>query len=308
MKYMDIVYGPANASRIILGCMRMPALSVGDAVNMIRTATELGVNFFDHATCYGNGEAEERFGEAFPATGIKREEVIIQSKCGLHFDTKEFDWSRDDILNSVDGILTRLKMDYLDVLLLHRPDLIFDPEEVAEAFDNLYTAGKVRHFGVSNVTPGQLELLKKYVKQPLIFNQLQFSLDQTQLIDSGLYLNNLTTDRSINRDNGILDYCRLHDITIQAWSPLQIGMFKGCFVDHPDYPELNMKLAEIGDKYGVPKTAVAIAWILRHPAKMQTIAGTMNPEHLKDICDAVKVDLTHREWYELYLASGKFLP
>ena len=308
MKYKDIVNGPKNASRIILGCMRMPALSTDAAAKMIETATAQGVNFFDHATCYGNGEAETRFGDAFPMTGLKREDVIIQSKCGLHFDTKEFDWSKEDILKSTDGILKRLKMDYLDVLLLHRPDLIFDPEEVAEAFDKLYTEGKVKYFGVSNVTPGQLELLKKYVKQPLVINQLQFSLDQTQLIDNGLYLNNMTTDRSIDRDNGILDYCRLHDITIQAWSPLQIGMFKGCFVDHPDYPELNQALAEIGEKYGVPKTAVAIAWILRHPAKMQAIAGTMNPDHLKDICDSVKAELTHQEWYKLYLASGKFLP
>lgn len=308
MKMLNVVNGPQNVSRIILGCMRMPALNVDEAANMIKVASELGINFFDHATCYGDGEAETRFGDAFPKTGLKREDVIIQSKCGLHFDTKEFDWSKEDILKSVDGSLSRLKMDYLDVLLLHRPDLIFDPEEVAEAFDKLYSEGKVKHFGVSNVTPGQLELLKKYVKQPLIFNQLQFSLDQSQLIDAGLYLNNLTTDRSTDRDNGVLDYCRLNDITIQAWSPLQIGMFKGCFVDHPDYKELNDVLASIGAKYGVPKTAVAIAWILRHPAKMQAIAGTMNPEHLKDICDACKVDLTHKEWYDLYLASGKFLP
>ena len=191
---------------------------------------------------------------------------------------------------------------------MHRPDLLYDPEEIAEAFDILEKSGKVRHFGVSNTTPSQLQLLKKYVKQPLVFNQLQFSLDQSQIIDQTLYLNNKTTDRSIDRDNGILDYCRLNDITIQAWSPLQIGMFQGCFVDHPDFPELNAVLGKLGERYGVPKTAIAIAWILRHPAKMQAIAGTMNPKHLADICDAAKVDLTHQEWYELYLASGKFLP
>ncbi len=308
MKMLDVVNGPKNASRIILGCMRMPALNVDEAAKIISTAAENGINFFDHATCYGDGEAEKRFGDAFPLTGLKREDVIIQSKCGLHFDTKEFNWTKEDILKSTDEILSRLKMDYLDALLLHRPDLLFDPEEVAEAFDKLYTSGKVKHFGVSNVTPGQLELLKKYVKQPLVFNQLQFSLDQSQLIDAALYLNNLTTDRSTNRDNGILDYCRLNDITIQAWSPLQIGMFQGCFIDHPDYKELNDVLAEIGAKYGVSKTAIAIAWILRHPAKMQAIAGTMNPAHLKEFCDAAKVDLTHKEWYDLYLASGKFLP
>ena len=308
MKMINVVNGPQNASAIILGCMRMPALSVEQAAAMIRTAAEEGVNFFDHATCYGGGEAETRFGDAFPLTGLKREDVYIQSKCGLYFDRKEFSWSKADILDSADGILRRLKTEYLDALLLHRPDLLFDPEEVAEAFDELHRAGKVRHFGVSNVTPGQLELLKKYVKQPLVFNQLQFSLDQSQLIDNGLYLNNLTTERSVVRDNGVLDYCRLHDITVQAWSPLQFGMFKGCFVDHPDFPELNKVLGELGEKYGVSKTAVAIAWILRHPAKMQAIAGTMNPDHLRDICAAAGVTLTHREWYQLYLASGKFLP
>ena len=308
MKMINVVNGPQNASAIILGCMRMPALSVEQAAAMIRTAAEEGVNFFDHATCYGGGEAETRFGDAFPLTGLKREDVYIQSKCGLYFDRKEFSWSKADILDSADGILRRLKTEYLDALLLHRPDLLFDPEEVAEAFDELHRAGKVRHFGVSNVTPGQLELLRKYVKQPLVFNQLQFSLEQSQLIDNGLYLNNLTTERSVVRDNGVLDYCRLHDITIQAWSPLQFGMFKGCFVDHPDFPELNKALGEIGEKYGVSKTAVAIAWILRHPAKMQAIAGTMNPDHLRDICAAAGVTLTHQEWYQLYLASGKFLP
>lgn len=308
MKTINVVNGPQNASVIIMGCMRMPALSVDEAANMIRTASENGINFFDHATCYGDGEAETRFGDAFPASGLKREDVYIQSKCGLHFDRQEFDWSKEDILTCADESLSRLKTDYLDVLLLHRPDLLYDPEEVAAAFDKLYESGKVHHFGVSNVTPGQLMLLKKYVKQPLIFNQLQLSLEQSQLIDPGLYLNNLTTDRSIDRDNGILDYCRLNDITIQAWSPLQFGMFKGCFIDHPNFPELNKALAEVADKYSVSKTAIAIAWILRHPAHMQAIAGTMNPAHLADICNAAKVDLTHNEWYKLYLASGKFLP
>ena len=308
MKMINVINGPQNASAIILGCMRMPALSVREAADIIRTAADNGVNFFDHATCYGDGEAETRFGNAFPLTGLKREKVYIQSKCGLHFDRKEFDWSKEDILFSAESSLRRLKTDYLDALLLHRPDLLFDPEEVAEAFDRLAESGKVRHFGVSNVTPGQLELLKKHVRQPLVLNQLQFSLDQSQLIDGGLYLNNLTTDRSISRDNGILDYCRLHDITIQAWSPLQFGMFGGCFVDHPDFPELNRVLGELGEKYGVPKAAVAIAWILRHPARMQAIAGTMNPAHLTDICAAARVSMTHQEWYQLYLASGKFLP
>ena len=288
--------------------MRMPSLSVKEAENIISVSLELGINFFDHATCYGNGEAETRFGDAFSNMGVKREDVIIQSKCGLCFDRNEFDWTKENILSSVDDSLKRLKTDYLDALLLHRPDLIFEPEQVAEAFDILFTSGKVRHFGVSNVPTLQMELLRKYVKQPLVFNQLQFSLEQSQLIDQALYINNLTTERSIDRDNGTLDYCRLHDITIQAWSPLQKGFFKGCFVDDPELPELNKALGEVAEKYGVSKTAVAIAWILRHPAKMQAIAGTMNPEHLRDMAAASKAELTHNEWYKLYLASGKVLP
>ena len=308
MKTFNVVNGPKNVPVIILGCMRMPSLSVKEAETVIAASVELGINFFDHATCYGNGEAETRFGDAFSDMQIKREDVIIQSKCGLCFDRNEFDWTKENILASVDDSLKRLKTDYLDSLLLHRPDLIFEPEEVAEAFDILFTSGKVRHFGVSNVPTLQMELLRKYVNQPLVFNQLQFSLEQSQLIDQALYVNNLTTERSIDRDNGTLDYCRLHDITIQAWSPLQKGFFKGCFVDDPELPELNKALGEVAEKYGVSKTAIAIAWILRHPAKMQAIVGTMNPEHLRDIAAASKVELTHNEWYKLYLASGKVLP
>ena len=309
MKTFNIINGPQNVSAIIQGCMRMPALSREEAAEVIRTAYDCGINFYDHATCYGeNGAAETRFAEAFPLTGIKREDIYIQSKCGLCFDRNEFDWSKDNILSSVDDSLRRLKIDYLDTLLLHRPDVIYDPEEVAEAFDILEKAGKVRFFGVSNLVPMQIELLKKYVKQSLVINQVQLSIEQSQLIDQTLYMNNKTTEFSINRDGHALDYCRLNDITIQAWSPLQIGMFGGTFIDNPDFPELNKALAELGERDGVSKTAVAIAWILRHPAKMQAIIGTMNPAHIEDACDATKVKLSHHDWYALYLAAGKYLP
>ena len=309
MKYINVLNGPQNASSIIMGCMRMPALSVDDAANIIRAAYDLGINYYDHATCYGeNGEAETRFGDAFPKTGIKREDVFIQSKCGILSDQGEFNWTKENIINSVDDSLRRLKCEYLDALLLHRPDLLYEPEQIAEAFDVLEKSGKVKYFGVSNVPSMMFAVLKKHIRQPLVFNQLQFSMEQSQLLDQALYVNNITTERSLDRDNGTLDYCRLNDVTIQAWSPLQYGFFKGCFVDSPEFPELNRVLWEIGEKYGVPKTAVAIAWILRHPAKMQAIAGTMNPNHLSDICQASKVELTHNEWYRLYLASGKYLP
>lgn len=308
MEYQAIKHFPMDASRIILGCMRMPSLTTDKAAEIIRTAFDLGINFFDHATCYGAGEAETRFGDAFAQTGIHREDIFIQSKCGIYPERHVFDWSKDAILSAVDGILSRLKTDYLDALLLHRPDLLFEPDEVAEAFDILHQSGKVRQFGVSNLMPMQIELLQKSVRQPLLFNQVQLSLEQSQLIDQALYMNNKTTELSLSRDGGLLDYCRLHDITIQAWSPLQHGFFQGVFIDNADFPELNSALAEIADAHHVTKTAAAIAWILRHPARMQVLAGTMNPTHLKEICDACTFTLTREEWYRLYLASGKFLP
>lgn len=308
MKYINVLNGPQNVSAIIQGCMRMPSLSVEEATRVISNDYSLGINFFDHATCYGNGEAETRFGDAFKQTGIKREDVYIQSKCGIYPERQEFDWSRESILSSVDGILQRLQMDYIDTLLLHRPDVIFEPEEVALAFDELEKSGKVRYFGVSNLGSMQIELLKKCVKQPLVFNQLQLSLEQSQLIDQALYVNDKRTDMSNIRDGSLLDYCRLKDITIQAWSPLQFGFFKGVFVDNEDFPELNRVLGNIASREGVSKSAIAIAWILRHPAKMQAVLGTMNVEHMKDVCEATKVNLSHHDWYELYLAAGKFLP
>lgn len=308
MKYIDVLNGPQKVSAIIQGCMRMPSLSVDDAARVISNDYSLGINFFDHATCYGNGEAETRFGEAFKLTGIKREDVYIQSKCGIYPERQEFDWSRESILSSVDGILQRLQMDYIDALLLHRPDVIFEPEEVALAFDELEKSGKVRHFGVSNLGSMQIELLKKCVKQPLVFNQLQLSLDQSQLIDQALYVNDKRTDMANIRDGSLLEYCRLKDITIQAWSPLQFGFFEGNFVDNINFPKLNRALFNIASREGVSKSAVAIAWILRHPAKMQAVLGTMNVEHMNAVCDATKVNLSHHDWYELYLAAGKFLP
>ncbi len=308
MQRMNMANGLHNVSRLILGCMRMPALSVKEAAKMIQTAYDLGINFVDHATCYGNGEAETRFGEAMAETSVKREDLIIQSKCGLRFDKQIFDWRKSGIIESVDGILKRLRIEYLDVLLLHRPDLLYEPEEIAAAFDELEKSGKVRCFGVSNTMPMQIELLQKYIRQPLKINQLQLSLEQSQLIDQALYMNNKTTDMSLMRDGGALDYCRFHDITVQAWSPLQCGMFEGVFIDNPAYPELNRVLEELAAQYGVAKTAIALAWILRHPAKMQVITGTMKPARLTAMSEACKVHLSHEEWYRLYLASGKFLP
>ena len=302
-----ILLGSSNleVSNIALGCMRIDALSTQEAANIIQTALDVGVNFFDHADIYGGGRSEEIFAEVLKQNGTKRKDIILQSKVGIRKGS--FDFSKDHILTAVDGILQRLKTDYLDALLLHRPDALVEPEEVAEAFTILENSGKVRHFGVSNHNPLQIELLKKYVEQDLIANQLQFSVMHTGMIDAGLNVN-MQHDPAVVKDGSILDYSRLNDMTIQAWSPFMFGFFEGVFIDHEKFPELNQKLQEIANRYEVDKSAIAIAWILRHPAQIQAIVGTMNPERLKNIARASHIVLTREEWYEIYLAAGNKLP
>lgn len=305
MKKIQLGKSNLKVSNIALGCMRIDALSKKEATHMIETALDVGINFFDHADIYGAGISEQVFSEAFASTSTKREDIILQSKVGIRENS--FDFSKEHILKSVDDILTRLQTDYLDALLLHRPDALVDPEEVAEAFTRLEESGKVRHFGVSNQNPMQIELLKKYVEQDLIANQLQFSIMHTGMIDAGLNVN-MQHNHSLDKDGSILDYSRLHDMTIQAWSPFFYGFFGGIFIDHKDFPELNEKLQEIANKYGVDKSAIAVAWILRHPAKIQTIVGTMNPERLQNIAKASHIEITREEWYEIYMAAGNKLP
>ncbi|WP_201740714.1 aldo/keto reductase [Paenilisteria newyorkensis] len=290
---------------IALGCMRMADLSKDDAAKMINTAMDAGINFFDHADIYGGGKSEEVFADAVGMNPAVREKMILQSKCGIR--PGMFDFSKEHILESVDGILKRLQTDYIDILLLHRPDTLVEPEEVAEAFTALKKSGKVREFGVSNQNPMQIELLSKYVEQKLVANQLQLSITNTGMIDAGLNVN-MKIDRSIDRDGSILDYCRLKDITIQAWSPFQFGFFEGVFLDNPKFPELNKVIDRISAEKGVENTAIATAWILRHPAKIQTVVGTMNPERLQAISAASNITLTRQEWYEIYLAAGNELP
>lgn len=290
---------------VAVGCMRINSLSSKEAEQFVHSAMEAGANFFDHADIYGNGACEEIFAEAVQMNPQVRENMILQSKCGIRKGM--FDFSKEHILNSVDGILQRLKTEYLDVLLLHRPDTLVEPEEVAEAFDQLEREGKVRHFGVSNQNPNQIELLKKYVKQPLVANQLQLSITNTTMIDSGINVN-MENDAAVNRDGGILDYCRLHDITIQPWSPFQYGFFEGVFLGSDKFPELNAKIDEIAAKYEVTNTTMAIAWLLRHPAHMQPVTGTTNIQRLQDCIKAGDVHLTRQEWYEIYRAAGNVLP
>lgn len=305
MKQIKIAHSEMNASEISLGCMRIASLTNQEVSTLIHTALDEGINFFDHADIYGGGRSEEIFAEALDLTPRLREKMLLQTKCGIR--RGYFDFSKEHILEAVDGSLKRLRADYVDVLLLHRPDALVEPEEVAEAFTVLQDSGKVKYFGVSNQNPMQIELLRKYVKQPILINQLQLSITNTGMIDAGINVN-MEIDPSIDRDGSILDYCRLNEITIQPWSPFQYGFFEGVFLDNPKFPELNQKINEIAAAKGVTNTAIAIAWLLRHPAKMQPIVGTTNPKRLKDICKASDANLSRLEWYEIYRAAGNKLP
>lgn len=306
MKKFNLGSSNINSSAISLGCMRINNLEENKAQKLIEKAYDLGINFFDHADIYGRGQCEEIFGRVLKKSSIKRDDIVIQSKCGI-VPGKMFDFSKEHILNSVDGILKRLDTEYLDILLLHRPDTLMEPQEVSEAFDTLYKQGKVKAFGVSNQNPMQMELLKKYLKQDIIANQLQFSIPHSSMISSGLEVN-MATDGAINRDGSVLDYCRLNNITIQAWSPFQYGFFEGVFLDNEKYKELNEVIDSLANKYNVTNMAIAIAWILRHPANMQAIVGTTNIERLEAICKGVDITLTREEWYKVYMSAGHILP
>ena len=304
MKYITI-NNSMKASAISLGCMRMSKLDEKSVDAIMDTALENGINYFDHADIYGKGNSEVLFGKYLARHAGIRDKIFIQTKCAIH--DGQYDFSKEHIIRSVEGSLSRLGVDYVDALLLHRPDTLMEPEEVAEAFDALYSSGKVRHFGVSNHNPMQIELLKTAVKQPLTINQLQLSVTEAGMITSGMNANMKNAD-SVMHDGSVLEYSRIKNMTIQAWSPFQYGFFKGTFIDNEEFPELNAKLAEIAEKYGISKTGVAAAWILRHPANMQVIAGTMNPEHLREICRGADVTLTRSEWYEIYRSAGHCLP
>ena len=305
MKTISVGNGLLEVPAIALGCMRIHELPLEKVDALIQTAMEEGITFFDHADIYGGGQSEELFGRVLKRHPGLRDKMRIQSKCGICGGY--FDFSKAHILEAVEGSLRRLGTDHLDVLLLHRPDTLMEPEEVAAAFDTLKARGLVQFFGVSNQNPGQMELLRRACGQPLLFNQLQFGPMHTGLVDSGLNVN-MTNPPSVDHDGGLLEYCRLNSVTIQPWSPFQFGFFEGVFLDNPSFPELNNTLNELAQEKGVTPEALVIAWILRHPAAMQPIVGTTNARRVRDIAAASSVELTRPEWYAVYRAAGNALP
>ena len=304
MTYQTI--GGISVSRIAQGCMRIDRLSRQELDALIRSDLDAGISFFEHADIYGgNGRCEMLFGDILRADPGLRDRMTIQTKCGIR--PGQYDFSKEHILTSVEASLKRLGTEQVEFLVLHRPDTLVEPEEVAEAFAQLKDQGKVQKFGVSNHNSLQIALLNKYLPEPLVIDQLQFGLGHTVLVDAGLNVN-MKNDPAVNRDASTLDYCRLNDITIQAWSPLQFGFIKGHFMGNPDYADLNRKLEELGESYGITATAMAIAWILRHSAKIQPVVGSVNAQRMRDIAKAAEVTITRKEWYDLYCATGKSLP
>lgn len=308
MRYITLGQDDKELSEIVLGMMRIKDKSVKEVEELVETALSVGINAFDLADIYGRGRCEELLGLVLKNRPDLREKMWIQSKCGIRIEEfTYFDFSKDYIIKSVDGILQRLKIDHLDSLLLHRPDALMESDQVAEAFDLLYKQGKVRNFGVSNQNPMMMELLKKDVKQPLAVNQLQLSAAFTPGFESGFHVN-MEDSQAAMRDGSIFEYCKLHDVVIQAWSVLQFGYFKGNFVGNEKFQALNQVLDRLAIKYGVTSSTIAISWILRYPAKMQAIVGTTNPKHLIEASQATNFSLTRKEWYEIYLAAGNNLP
>lgn len=299
------VGGLLPASQIALGCGRFGANTVEEGDKLIRTCLEEGIDYFDLADIYMGGTSEERFGEVLAADPSLRSRMLIQSKCSVH--EGHYDLSKEHILEAVHTSLKRLGTDHLDSLLLHRPDTLLEPEEVAEAFEILHREGKVRYFGVSNFKPLFMELLQQAVPHKLIANQLQFSLMHTGMIDSGIHMN-MEDDASLSRDDSMLEYARFRGITIQAWSPFQYGWFEGVYLGNPKFPELNRVIDEIAASYGVPNSAIAAAWILRHPAGIMPLCGTAKPERIREIAKGGEIVLTRKEWYDIYKAAGNELP
>ncbi|MGV2903580.1 aldo/keto reductase [Microbacterium sp. AGC62] len=306
-----VPFGSSTAPAVIAGMMRINDKDEAHIRALYATARESGIDFFDHADIYGGSmhQCEARFADALRLSASERDEIVLQTKCGIVPAQRTFDFSYEHIVTQVEGSLAALRTDRLDVLLLHRPDMLVEPEEVARAFDDLEAAGKVRAFGVSNHTPRQIDLLRTAVRQPLVANQLQLSITHAPILAQPVAANIAGHEQSVVRDGGgIVEYCRINGITIQAWSPFQDGRGHGVFLGNPEYPELNAVIDRLAASYGVTALAIATAWITRHPAGMQVVLGTTTPQRVREAAMGADLELTRPEWYELFRAAGHLLP
>lgn len=312
MQYQEIGRSGVSASRVALGVMRLAGKSVEQACHVLDTALACGINFIDTADIYGRGKSSSVLGKALRELGVERDRVLLQTKLGIYIDpkakaAKRYDFTHDHLIAALDQELELLQTDYVDFVLLHRPDPLADLQELADTFTELKAKGKVRHFGVSNMGPWQVELMQSALSDHLEVNQLQFGLMHSSMIRSQLHTN--MEDAGTTAESGdVLSYSQLRGMTLQAWSPFQYGASKGCFIDNDKFPQLNALLAAIAARHGVAKETIATAWILRHPSKIQVIPGSMTPSRIRNIATATEVELTRQEWWDLYLAAGNDLP
>ncbi len=325
MKTLTLGKSDLQVTRLGYGCMPLGGTwdtsplteqTRKDAMRSVHAALDQGINFFDHADIYCHGKSEEVFSTIWSEAPHLREKIFLQSKCGICFpgepnpdSPQRFDFSYEHICEAVAGSLKRLRTDHLDLLLLHRPDPLVEPEEVARAFDELHQAGKVRWFGVSNHTAAEIDLLRAFVDQPLVVNQVAFNLIHTHMLDEGIIFNQ--NNPRLTRNEGTIEYCRQHNITIQAWGSLAWGSLTGRN-EEPPAPHMVKTaalVAEMARQKGVSPEAILIAWILRHPARIQPIIGTTNPARIAAACQGDQVELNREEWYRLFDAGrGEDLP
>lgn len=311
MKTFTMPHTEITAPEVILGLMRIAEKSDEEIRTLVGTARDAGIDFFDHADVYGPElhACERRFADALALTPAERDQVTLQTKCGIVPDGPYFDFSYEHIVASAEESLRALKTDHIDILLLHRADALVEPEEVARAFDELHEAGKVRCFGVSNHTPRQIDLLASAVSQPLVANQLQLSITHSTIVAQGIAPNMQAEEQSRTLDGGgILDYCRLHGITVQAWSPFQAGFFNGVFLGDDRYPELNAVIDRLARELDTTPEAIAVAWIERIPGAVQTVLGTTTPSRVRDAAEGSGIELSRAQWYELFRAAGWTVP
>ncbi len=313
-----------EVSRIAYGCMGIGGSwddspladeTISKAIDSVSAALEGGINFFDHANIYARGKSEIVFSKVLQELKGIRDKIIIQSKCGIRFpgdpnpeSPGRYDFSYKNIVESTNASLNRLGIEQLDILLLHRPDPLMQPEEVAKAFDELHKQGKVRYFGISNFNPGQMTLLQNSLDYPLVVNQIEISLLHHHVFNDGILANQLSGKYAAA--TGIIDHCMLNNIQVQAWSPVALGKIFNPPTDaESNVKKLSRKLIEYAEEKNTSVEAIALAWLLKHPAGIQPVIGTTKPERIINSCKADDIELTREEWYTLFtIARGNPVP
>ncbi|WP_040515653.1 aldo/keto reductase [Paraglaciecola polaris] len=312
-----------NVSALAYGCMGLGGgwdakpvsrANIAQANDCVNTALESGINFFDHADIYTLGKAEQVFGEVLAQRPELRKRIYIQSKCGIRFSDdqgpKRYDLSADWIRESVEGSLRRLNTDYLDVLMLHRPDPLMQAEEIARVFDELRSAGKVHYFGVSNMHHHQIAYLQQALDAPLVANQIEASLLKQDWIDEGVYAGN-SDGQDINFNAGTLEYCRREHMQLQSWGSLAQGLYSGRAVSDKSEAVIrtSVLVAKLAAAYNVSPEAIVLAWLIRHPANIQPVIGSTDCGRIAGASQAGNITLSREHWYALYeSAKGMELP